>query len=145
MKTISAFLLIASFVLLATLWLNEKVVFNTDHFQHISFTLLFNSILKTIIVLLAYIAGFFALLFIALIDIISTMIWKVEFPVLQLVYENFFIGFSKNWYWDQHTGAYLFLSGVFISICCVVILGIPEFRRYQRVAYYPAMFTTRVY
>ncbi len=145
MKTLSSLLLIASLVLLGTLWLNEKEVFETDQLHNICIIKLINSFLKTIIVLFAYIVGFFALLFIALIDIFSSIIWKVEFPILHLVYENFFIGFSKSWYWDQHTGIYLFLSGVVIFLICAVVLGIPDLRRHKRVVYHPQIFTTRIF
>lgn len=143
MKKLSALLLIASLVLLAALWLNEKFTFEIPHYQQISIASLLNSFIKTIIVLLAYIAGFFAMIFIALIDIFSTIIWKVEFPIMNFVYDKFFISFSKAWYWDQHSGFYLFVSGLLISVLCLIALGYPDMTRNQRVIYDPAKFNTK--
>jgi len=143
MKKFSALLLIASMVLLATLWFNEKVVFEMDHFRNLSILQWVNSFLKTIIVLLAYIAGFFAMILITLIDIFSSIIWKIEFPILHLVYDKFFIAFSKGWYWDQFPGVYHFISGIVVTIFAMIVLGFPDIRRNQRIVYDPGRYQSK--
>lgn len=143
MKKFSALILLASLVLLFVLWITEKMVFEWVYFSDLNPLHWVQALLKTFIVLVAYIAGFFAMIFIAFIDILSSMIWKVEFPILHIVYEKFFLIFSKAWYWDQFHGSYLFISGVIIFIIALVMLAIPDTKRTRRVVYDPSRYGSR--
>jgi hypothetical protein len=143
MKKFSALILLASLILLFVLWISEKMVFEWVFFIGLNPVHWLQAMLKTFIVLLAYIGGFFAMILITFIDILSSMIWKVEFPILHLVYEKFFLVFSKGWYWDQFHGSYLFISGVIIFFIAMVMLAIPDTKRTRRVVYDPSRYGTR--
>ncbi|MEE4176927.1 MAG: hypothetical protein V2I46_05400 [Bacteroides sp.] len=143
MKKFSALVLIASLILLVTLWATRKFSFEFSFFNDLNLLHWLSSLVKTIIVLLAYIAGFFAMLVITFADIVSSMIWKVEFPLMHLVYDKFFLEFSKGWYWDQFHGGYLFTSGVLILLITLIILSIPDTKRRARYIYNPAQFASR--
>lgn len=143
MKKISVLVLIASLILLITLWLSGKVAFEPAFFSELSLLPWLISFAKTAVVLSAYIAGFFAMIVIAFVDIISSMILKLEFPILHLIYDQFFVVFSKGWYWDQFHGSYLFISAVIFLIGSLIILANPDTKRYQRVAYNPSAFSDR--
>ena len=101
------------------------------------------SLIKTYIVLLAYIAGFFAMILIAIIDIFSSIILQLEFPILNFVYEYLIIGFSKTWYWDQFQGSYLLASALLISLVSIIVLFLPEGNKFQKVVYNPGNFSKR--
>lgn len=143
MKKFGALMLVASLVLLVTLWLSGKVMFQPGFFSDLSFSRGFYSLVKTIVVLTAYIAGFFAMLVITFVDIISSIIWKAEFPLLHLVYDKFFLAFSKGWYWDEFSGSCLFISGLILFLTSLVIVNFPDTRRNQRIVYDPTRFSAK--
>jgi hypothetical protein len=143
MKKFSALILLASLILLFVLWISGKMVFEWVSFTGLNPVHWVQALLKTFIVLLAYIAGFFAMIVITFIDILSSMIWKVEFPILHMVYEKFFLIFSKGWYWDQFHGSYLFTSAVIIFFIAMVMLAIPDTKRTRRVVYNPSLYASR--
>ncbi|MBW6497702.1 MAG: hypothetical protein K0B09_04885 [Bacteroidales bacterium] len=140
MKKVSALIFIASFILLLTLWLTGKVAFEAALFKEINPLQWLVSFAKTAVVLSAYIVGFFAMIVITFVDIVTSLIWKIEFPILHLIYDKFFLTFSKGWYWDQFHGIYLFISGTVLLILSLIILLIPDTRRNQRVPYNPASY-----
>ena len=143
MKKVSALVLIASLVLLVILWITHKFTFNTNFLRDLNFVQWLSAFLKTIVVLVAYIGGFFAMILITFVDIVSSLIWNVEFPILNLVYDKFFLGFSKDWYWDQFPGAYLFISGLLLMLISIIILALPDTKRKARSTYNHAHFSSR--
>jgi|GEM_PF-6852953 len=143
MKKVSALVFIASLILLLVLWLTDKVAFEAALFKEINLLHWLVSFFKTAVVLSAYIAGFFAMIIITFVDIVSSMIWKIEFPILHMIYDKFFITFSKGWYWDQFHGSYLFISAIVFLIVSLIILAIPDPKRNQRVYYNPSAYTGR--
>lgn len=143
MKKVSALVFIASLILLLTLWLTDKVAFEAALFKEINPLHWLVSFAKTAVVLSAYIAGFFAMIIITFVDIVSSLIWKLEFPILHVVYDQFFLAFSKGWYWDQFHGSYLFVSGIVLLLASLIILSIPDAKRNRRVSYNPSAFAGR--
>ncbi len=143
MKKVSALVFIASLILLFVLWYTNKVAFEAALFEEINPLHWLVSFFKTAVVLSAYIAGFFAMIIITFVDILSSLIWKIEFPILHLIYDKFFLTFSKGWYWDQFHGSYLFISAVVFLIGSLIILAIPNTKRNKRVSYNPAAYAGR--
>jgi hypothetical protein len=143
MKKINFLFLLASLILIAILFLTGKTSFEYIVFREMNLIKWAGSLIKTYIVLLAYIAGFFAMIFIAIIDIFSSIILQLEFPILTFVYEYLIIGFSKTWYWDQFQGNYLFASALLISLVSIFILLFPEVNKFQKVVYNPGNFSKK--
>lgn len=143
MKKISFLFLIGSLVLIAILFLTGKTSLEYIVFKELDLIKWVGSLIKTCVVLLAYIAGFFAMILIAIIDIFSSIIFQIEFPILSFVYDYLIIGFSKTWYWDQFQGTYLLASALFISVVSIIVLLIPEFNKYQKVVYNPGDFSRK--
>ena len=143
MKKISALILAASLMLLIILAITRKFSVEATFYSDWNLIHWLGSFFKTIVVLFAYIAGFFAIIVITFVDILSSMIWKVEFPILHLVYDKFYLGFSKGWYWDQFQGGYLFLSAIIILLIAMIVLAIPDNKRKARYLYDPANFAPR--
>lgn len=143
MKKVSALVLIASLILLLTLWFNHKVSFDLSFFQNLNPVQWLSAFFRTLVVLIAYIGGFFAMILITLVDIVSSLVWKVEFPLLHLVYDKFFLAFTKGWYWDQFQGSYLFISGSLILLISTILLAIPDTKRKARYVYDPSRFAAR--
>jgi hypothetical protein len=143
MKKINILFLLASLILIAILFLTGKTSFEYIVFKEMSLIKWAVSLIKTYIVLLAYIAGFFAMILIAIIDIFSSIILQLEFPILNFVYEYLIIGFSKTWYWDQFQGSYLLASALLISLVSIIVLFLPEGNKFQKVVYNPGNFSKR--
>lgn len=143
MKKVSALVLIASLILLITLSVTRKFSFEPSFFDDLNLIHWLNALFRTIVVLMAYIAGFFAMIVITFADILSSMIWKVEFPMIHFVYDKFFLEFSRGWYWDQFQGSYLFISAILILLISLIILSIPDPKRRARYLYNPALFNPR--
>lgn len=143
MKKISILFVLASVILVAILFLTGKTSFEYIVFSEMSLIKWAVSLIKTYIVLMAYIAGFFAMILIAIIDIFSSIILQLEFPILHFVYDYLIIGFSKTWYWDQFQGSYLLASALLIFLVSVIVLFVPEANKFQKVIYNPGDFSKR--
>ena len=73
--------------------------------------------LKTLVIIVVATITLIIMIIVLLIDVLITIIFKSEFPILNLMYEYAYLQLVKNWYWDAHSGSNIFMA-------CIILFGI---------------------
>lgn len=136
MKNISILLITTAIILTVILMITGKMDFTSFLSTRLDISGSFQALLKTIIIGFVWGVGLAIMIVITLVDVIITITTRIEFPILNFLYQWIFISFSQTWYWDQFTGMQLFSSALFLFFIGVALLLIPELRKKQIVRYH---------
>jgi hypothetical protein len=116
MKSWNIFLIIWSLILAIALIANGKIEFQNLQDNLLSPEIIL-ALLKTVLVAIAGTLFLFMIILLLLADVFLTLFMAGDFPIMQLLYHELYLGYFRNYYWDAYAGGHLMMS-------CIIIFGL---------------------
>lgn len=109
MRNWDAFIIVSTFLLAVALFAGDKID-PENIFINLNAGETLLVMLKTIMVALLGIISIAIMILVLLLDIIVSLLFRMEFPILQFFYNTIYLEYFRGWYWDAHSGSHLFLA-----------------------------------
>ncbi len=116
MKNWDAFIIVSTSIIALTLFASGRVeMYNMLDNLTVQATLV--AMLKTVAIVISGSLIIASMIVILLLDIVTSVIMRMEFPIIHYLYQNYYIGVVREWYWDANTGSHILMA-------CIILFGI---------------------
>lgn len=116
MKNWDAFIIVSTSIIALTLFASGRIeMYNMMDNITVQDTVV--AMVKTVAVVISGCLIIASMIVILLVDIVTSVIMRMEFPIIHFLYQNYYVGIVRDWYWDANTGSHLLMA-------CIVLFGI---------------------
>lgn len=135
MKNWDVFIIVSTFVIVLSLFSSGRVSADnlTDHLHPLETIIVIS---KTLLMVLMACIGILSMMFVLVSDIVVSILFRLEFPIIHFLYEYAYLGVMKGWYWDAHSGSHLFMASVTLFGIGVINTYLGSYQREKTVVYH---------
>ncbi len=116
MKNWDVFIIVSTSIIALTLFASGRIGMY-DMLDNISVQDTVIAMIKTIAIVISGSLIIASMVVILLVDIVTSVIMRIEFPIIHFLYNNYYINIVRDWYWDANTGSHLLMA-------CIILFGL---------------------
>ena len=138
MKNWDVFVIVSTFVIALSLFSSGRITPGNmvDHLHPLETIVV---MFKTLAMILIACTGIISMMFILVADIIVSILFRLEFPIIHFLHDFLYLEVIKGWYWDAHSGSHIFMASVSLFGIALINTYLGSYHREKTVVYHKSV------